>query len=277
MRCVVTSGAASIIASAAHATAYRTVAAAPRSSVSVTAAAAPISAPCQMKCTSAQPMDETMESVRGESATVLLLVVGEQQSNLPQLLRRCRLGGQRLHDELGRRAAKRAVQQVRDQALLRIFLREAGLVEVDASLFVADGDALFRHQLQQLERGGVGEIALFGQHVVDLTHGARAALPQDTQNRELRIGRLGNRLLFHGRWTASTIFFVASTKFFVASRRRARQDGSGCAADSRNRQYVVSGFSRTVRVRLKADTTYEGTSGLSTLIRDHLTGGASRD
>src|SRR5688572_103162 len=61
IRCAVTSGAASINASAPHATAYRTVAEAPRNSMSATAVTAPISAPCQVKCSSAQPM----ASVRG--------------------------------------------------------------------------------------------------------------------------------------------------------------------------------------------------------------------
>ena len=79
-----------------------------------------------------------------------------------------------------------------------------GLVDVRAVRVVAPDEAFFCHDLQQLERRRVGRRPLARQHVVDLTHSARAARPEHAQNRELAVGRSGRVGL--GAWGARNIY-----------------------------------------------------------------------
>ena len=59
------------------------------------------------------------------------------------------------------------------------------------SALVALDQPLFRHDLEQLQRGRVGGRALAAEDVVHLPDGAGAAVPQDAQDRQLGVGRSG--------------------------------------------------------------------------------------
>src|SRR5687767_12508664 len=102
----------------------------------------------------AQPTDWTGSANR-KSSTVLLLVIGQEASNLAQFLARRRLGLERLDDELRRRPSERAIDKIAHQMLLRLFLGNRGAVQVCAPFLFAERDSFFRHDLEQLQRGGV--------------------------------------------------------------------------------------------------------------------------
>ena len=58
------------------------------------------------------------------------------------------------------------------------------------SRLVAPDEPLLRHDLEQLQRGGVGGGPLAAtSDVVDLPDGAGAALPEDAQDGQLGVGR----------------------------------------------------------------------------------------
>ena len=93
---------------------------------------------------------------------------------------------------------------------------EPRAIDVGAVPLVALDEPFFRHDLEQLQRGGVGRLALAAQDFVDLPDRAGPAIPQDPQDGQLGIGRPGAGVRFMGR--VSTTTFVVSTKIFVGIR-----------------------------------------------------------
>src|SRR5262249_36943219 len=113
-------------------------------------------------------------------------------ANVPELFRGRALRRERLHHELARRSAERAIEQVAHQLPLRGLLAQPRAIDVRAVALVAVDQALLRHDLQQLQRGRVRRGALLGQRLVHLSDGAGPALPEDAQDRQLGVGRTGN-------------------------------------------------------------------------------------
>src|SRR5436190_11847170 len=92
---------------------------------------------------------------------------------------------------------------------LRLVLAERRLVHVGARRLVANDELLLRHDLEQLERGGVARVA--AQRFGDLADGAGAAGPEDAQDGELGVGRSTSHAphLLRRRSYLSTKIFVA--------------------------------------------------------------------
>src|SRR6478736_1108353 len=112
----------------------------------------------------------TLRAVRG-------LTTVEQPANLAEFLgaRAARCEG--LHHELGRRTAERPIEQVGDQLALGLPLGHPRRIHMRPVRVVSTNETLFRHDLEQLQRRGVGPGTIAGQHVVDLPHRARATRP----------------------------------------------------------------------------------------------------
>src|SRR5687768_3032253 len=136
-----------------------------------------------------------------------------QFANLGQFFGRRAFGGKRLHHQLRRGSAERPVHQIADELTLRLLLRQPRMVDVGPVGLVAADEAFFRHDLEKLERGGIGGRALPAEHLVHLTDRAGSAIPEHTQDGELGVGRSG-RLLVHWRILCTNVF-VLSTKIFV--------------------------------------------------------------
>ena len=93
---------------------------------------------------------------------------------------------------------------------LRFLLSRRRSIQVHTSVFFTEGHALLRHQLQQLQRRRVGEIAIGGEDVVDLPTvlGPRA----HSTRRMLSSASVGRDEARRAMAAVSTINFVVSTK-----------------------------------------------------------------
>src|SRR3954470_19204539 len=157
-----------------------------RSTPSASAVTAAIKAPCQMKCRSAQPM-AWAAGCRSSGSIAIITVLPAIDGVLfpgPRLVPRGvngpadfaqLVGGraprrERLHHELRRRSAERAIHEVADQLPLRLFLGQPRAVDVRAVALVAVHQPLLRHDLEELERGGVAGGALPPEDFVHLAH-----------------------------------------------------------------------------------------------------------
>src|SRR5689334_3672646 len=100
-----------------------------------------MSAPCQMKCRSAQPIAcASGWCSSGSIAVIALLLLGagavQDLPDFTEFVGRRPLGGQRLQHQLRRRPAEGAFDQVADQLTLRLLLAQAGAVDVRAIALV---------------------------------------------------------------------------------------------------------------------------------------------
>src|SRR5262245_22290642 len=100
----------------------------------------------------------------------------EKLANLVQLLRCCLLRRKRLHDQLRRRSIERALDEIVDELALCLVFAERGAVHVRAGRLVASHEPLLRLDLQQLEDGGIPDVAIH--RAGDLLDGAGAAAQQ---------------------------------------------------------------------------------------------------
>jgi hypothetical protein len=73
--------------------------------------------------------------------------------------------------------------------LLRPGLRHGGFVDVGALRFIALHQPLLRHDLQQLQHGGVLRGPSRQKRFVNLQHGAAAAAPKHCQDFQFAVGR----------------------------------------------------------------------------------------
>src|SRR2546430_1718293 len=83
-------------------------------------------------------------------------------------------GRGRMQHQFPDRAVKGSVEQVGEQAALRIRARVARPVNLRADRLVAVDEALLRHDLQHLENGGVPGGLVLVQNVLDIADGMRA-------------------------------------------------------------------------------------------------------
>src|ERR1043166_2740556 len=148
----------------------------------------------------------------------LLLVALEKTTNGADLFGWGLLARECLHDELRHRAAEGAFEQIAHQATLRGALRLPGAIAMLLPEVLSRRQPLLRHDLQQLERGGVGERAprFAGEVLVHLADGGGAACPEHAEDGQLGIGRPGDG---HGRHVREDTYedLRMSTKIFVAA------------------------------------------------------------
>src|SRR3954466_2417238 len=177
-----------------------------RSANSASAVIAPTAAPCHTNCSNAQATAcaagwRSSVSIAGIVITSLPVVprVVDRVANAFQLFRRSALGGERLHHELAGRAAEGAVQQVAHELALRRFLAEPCAIDVRAVALVALDEPLLRHDLEQLQRSGIRGLAIVGQLLVHLAHGAGSAFPENSQDGQLGVGGTRSARSGHGR------------------------------------------------------------------------------
>ena len=138
-----------------------------------------------------------------------------------------------MHDELRGRIVEHAPQQVANQLPLRLFLGQAGFVNVRALLLIALDQPFVRHNLHEFEDGCIPGWFGLAHNFVDLTNRRRAALPKNPQDFEFGIG--GPRLLGLGHRTdITTKSFVLSTKTFVGN---PAGSSGGCYTEDRSRRY----------------------------------------
>ena len=104
-----------------------------------------------------------------------------------------RLASSACMHELGRRPAERAIEQVAHELPLRLLLGQPRLIDVRAVGVVAPHQPLLRHDLEHLQRGGVGGRAARVRRATSWTCRTvlGAALPEDAQDGQLGIGRAG--------------------------------------------------------------------------------------
>src|SRR3954454_407744 len=178
-----------------------------RSANSASAVMAPTAAPCHTNCSNAQATAcaagwRNSVSIAGIVITATLLVVPRVVNgvaNAFQLFRRGALGRKRLHYELAGRAAEGAIEQVAHELALRGFLAEPRAIDVRAVALVALDEPLLRHDLEQLQGGGIGGLAIVGQLLVHLAHGAGPTFPENSQDGQLGVGGARSVRSGHGR------------------------------------------------------------------------------
>src|SRR5205823_8450374 len=165
--------------------------------------------PCQTKCSSAHPTACAAGWWSNASIPVmvgLLLLTGavDGASDFTQLVGRRVARGERLHDELGRGPAERAIHEIADELTLRLLLAQPRTIDVRAVPLVAFDESFFRHDLQQFQGGRIRGRTLASQDVVYLPDSAGAAIPQHAQDRQFGVcgpGNGGSRGCCH--WTRS--------------------------------------------------------------------------
>src|SRR4051812_36942606 len=116
-------------------------------------------APCQTKCRSAHPTTWAAGCVSTASIALVMLAIGltmalsavaavfQELADFDQFLGGGALRRERLQHQLRGGAAKRAVDQIADELLLRLLLRELWLVDVRAIGLVASDEPFHRHDL----------------------------------------------------------------------------------------------------------------------------------
>src|SRR4029453_19206389 len=91
------------------------------------------------------------------SSTSTMLI--QQPANLGPLLGRRLPRREGMLHELSGRALKYLVEQIGNELTLCLIRRRSGLIDVRPRRVVASHEALVRHDLHQLEDGGVGALA----------------------------------------------------------------------------------------------------------------------
>src|SRR5688500_12539402 len=162
-----------------------------------------MSVPCQTKWTRAQPIACATGWCKSISTAVIANLPRvtsrfNQPADLGQLLRRRAMRGERLHDELRRRAAERAIEQIPHELALGLLLRQASLIDMRPVRLVAPDEPFLRHDLQQLERRRICRWPFAQEHVVDLPDGRRPALPQQAEDGQFGVGRSWGYVSGHG-------------------------------------------------------------------------------
>src|SRR5262249_21711414 len=141
---------------------------------------------------------------------------------------------QRLLYEQGGRAAEGALEEIPEQLALGLFGRGPRRVHVGPLALIATDQALLRHDLQELQDGGVAELPAPGQPVVDLADRARTALPEHSQDLELGSGGSHRGFACHVIPPDSyTRKLVRSFSYTQENRRRLRGGEPGPAGPAR--------------------------------------------
>src|SRR4029450_11100624 len=97
-------------------------------------------------------------------------------------------------------------------------------------LLVADDETLLRHDLEQLQDGGIAGFTVH--RLGDLTHRAWSARPEHPQNAKLGVGRFSARLL-HRRIIYDTLRSVNTKVFVGVASRMAASRSAGLQACQR--------------------------------------------
>src|SRR5262245_10496030 len=92
----------------------------------------------------------------------------QQLPDLVQLTRSSPIAFKRPHGKFQSRAAKGSLGQVADELALRGFPRHGRFVDVDAVLLATGEQPLIRHDLHELQYGGVARWFTDGELFVDL-------------------------------------------------------------------------------------------------------------
>src|SRR5215510_2873195 len=156
-------------------------------------------------------MARTVRLATNASIMAFLLLRREQATDFAKLLGRGSFGCQRLHNELRGRSAERALEQLADKPSLHLVLGVPRPVKMLRPLLLPAREPLLSHDLQQLQRGGIGKLPPSAEDLVNLTDSRGSLHPEDPQDGELRVGGLRYRPLRHGD--------SLSTKCFVCQRR----------------------------------------------------------
>ena len=120
----------------------------------------------------------------------------------------------RLHNEPLRRPAKRSIEQITDEPVLRRLLRLNGAVKMGSPLLRSGNKALVRHNLQELEDRGIDHRAASIHLLENVPYGAGTTLPEHPQDAQLGVSRFWIRVFwFHTsvilriRGSAASVFF----------------------------------------------------------------------
>ena len=123
----------------------------------------------------------------------------QQGANLIEFSVAGRFHGQCMQGELRGRAGKETDAQVLEDLALHRILADRGAIDVGAIGFVADYQSLRRHNLQQLEDGGVAGRPFHIQSVVNLPHRCRLLLPENAEKLEAADVAVLSALIKDGR------------------------------------------------------------------------------
>src|SRR5215475_297015 len=110
----------------------------------------------------------------------------QHSSDFAEFLARGRRCRESTHYQATGGTAEGPLQEVGRDLLLGLLLRRACLVNVRSEPLAADEQALFGHQLNCLQRGGV--TVVFAEFIVDFPHSCHSQPPNDGKNIEFGVG-----------------------------------------------------------------------------------------
>src|SRR5262245_21958979 len=126
-------------------------------------------------------------SAKIRTSLITSLVFFDNPADLRQLLCRRAFCRKRLYDQPAHGAFEDSIQYVRDDLSLRLLLRNARFIHVGVRRVVSADQSFLNHDLHELQHCRVTRFLRLVEHVLDLPHRARPAIPQDAQNRQLRV------------------------------------------------------------------------------------------
>src|SRR5207245_609584 len=164
----------------------------------------------------------------GSSVSPLVLV--QKTPQLMQLFLGRPPALQRVDHQFACRTLKHALQDVANELALGLRRWLACLINVGTLLFVSAHGTLGSHNLQQLQHRGVPEVLLLAQLFMDFADRGRPALPQHSQDFQLRRSWLLQLFVRHARsiirrfsycQRKSSYFLLSPLGWFLALPRRA--------------------------------------------------------
>src|SRR5690242_6786973 len=114
-------------------------------------------------------------------------VLFQQLADFRQLLFGCLARSERPDHEARRRAVESPLQQISGELPLGPLAWPAGLVDMRPLLLIAPDQSLLRHDLQQLQHGGILRRLPPANRLVDFPNRAWTAAPQHGENFQLGI------------------------------------------------------------------------------------------
>jgi hypothetical protein len=151
------------------------------------------------------------------------------------------MAGERLHHELGSRAAEGMVHKVTHHLPLSLLSGHPCLIDVSAGGFIPFDEALGGHNLHELQNGGVAKLAAAFESGVDVANGAGTQVPKNAEDfefgvcgtRKIGAGHLKSRILRRCSYCQRISSYVERRREFQGIRM---PNGGGqrlhlCAAD----------------------------------------------
>src|SRR6266699_3691947 len=152
-------------------------------------------------------------------SSVSPLVLVQKPAQLIQLFLGRSPALQRVDHQFACRTLKHPLQDISHQLPLGFRRRLACLINVRPLLFVSAHRALGRHYLEQLKDGGVPEVLLFPQRLVDLADRGRPALPKHSQDFQLRCCWLLRLFACHDRILIRRLSYCQRKSSYFSCRR----------------------------------------------------------